>query len=69
MDEAGREAANGTIKVAAAQIAPVLLDRQATLAKVVQRVHEAAGAGCQLVAFGEAIVPGDVVVIRYEGPN
>jgi nitrilase len=44
--------------VGLAQIAPVLLDRQATLEKVVARVNEAAAAGCRLVAFGEAIVPG-----------
>jgi nitrilase len=47
-----------TITVALAQIAPVLLDRAATLAKVVERVDEAAGRGCGLVAFGEALVPG-----------
>jgi nitrilase len=46
------------IKVALAQVAPVFLDRAATLEKVVQRVDEAAAAGCSLVAFGEALVPG-----------
>ena len=47
-----------TTTVALAQIAPVWLDRQATLAKVVDRVREAAAAGARLVAFGEALVPG-----------
>lgn len=41
-----------------AQIAPVFLDREATLEKVVARIREAAAAGCGLVAFGEALVPG-----------
>lgn len=46
------------VKVAAAQIAPVWLDRAATLRKVAARVEEAADAGCALVAFGECLVPG-----------
>lgn len=41
-----------------AQIAPVWFDREATLAKVVSSVDEAIEAGCQLVVFGEALVPG-----------
>lgn len=40
------------------QIAPVWLQRDATLDKVVGRIDDAAGAGCALVAFGEALVPG-----------
>lgn len=47
-----------TTTIALAQIAPVWLDRQATLAKVVERVREAGAAGARLVAFGEALVPG-----------
>ena len=46
------------LKVALAQIAPVWLDRAATLAKVIARIDEAAALGCGLVAFGEALVPG-----------
>lgn len=46
------------LTVGLAQIAPVWLDREATLAKVVQQVQAAAAAGCELVAFGEALVPG-----------
>lgn len=46
------------ITVGLAQIAPVLLDRAQTLAKVIARIDEAAERGCHLVAFGEAIVPG-----------
>ncbi|MCW8809146.1 MAG: carbon-nitrogen hydrolase family protein [Rhodanobacter sp.] len=47
-----------TTTIALAQIAPVWLDREATLAKVVDRIREAATAGARLVAFGEALVPG-----------
>ena len=46
------------LRVAIAQIAPVLLDRDATLEKVHARVREAADAGARLVAFPETIVPG-----------
>ncbi len=46
------------LTVGIAQIAPVWLDRDATLARVIDFVEEAAGAGCGLVAFGEAFVPG-----------
>ena len=44
--------------VGLAQIAPVWLQREATLAKVVDWVHKAAAEGCKLVAFGEALLPG-----------
>ena len=47
-----------TIRIAAAQIAPVWLDRAATIAKVVSYVHQAADETAQLVAFGEALIPG-----------
>lgn len=44
--------------VAAAQIAPVWLDRARTTDKVVAAMHDAAHAGAQLVTFGEAFLPG-----------
>lgn len=46
------------LTVALAQIAPVWLNREATLDKVAAAIREAATAGSQLVAFGEALVPG-----------
>lgn len=46
------------MKVAAAQIAPVLCDRAQTLAKIIARSEEAAAAGAQLVAFPETALPG-----------
>lgn len=41
-----------------AQIAPVWLDRTRTLEKVHAYVEKASADGCDLVAFGEAFVPG-----------
>ena len=41
-----------------AQIAPVWLNREATLAKVADSIRTAAKEGCKLVVFGEALVPG-----------
>jgi nitrilase len=59
---------NSKITVGLAQIAPVYLDRAATMAKVVARVEEAAAAKCSLVAFGEAVVPGyPIWVDRLQG--
>ena len=46
------------LRVAAAQIAPVWLDREATLARVIETIDQAAVSGVELVAFGEALVPG-----------
>lgn len=46
------------MKVGLAQIAPVWLDRAATLEKVAGFVSDAGSAGCDLVTFGEALVPG-----------
>ncbi|MBL0170313.1 MAG: carbon-nitrogen hydrolase family protein [Gemmatimonadaceae bacterium] len=47
-----------TLRIAGAQIAPIWLDRTATVAKVVAFIHQAADNGAQLVSFGEALVPG-----------
>jgi len=45
-------------KVAAVQHPPVLLDREASLARMVELLAEAAAAGARLVTFPEAFVPG-----------
>ena len=41
-----------------AQIAPVWLDRGATVTRVIEWIQDAASQGCALVVFGEALVPG-----------
>ncbi len=46
------------LTIGLAQIAPVWLDRDATLSKIVKRMEEAAAQECQLVVFGEALLPG-----------
>jgi nitrilase len=46
------------VKVAAVQAAPVLLDRDATLATLVALAEQAAAGGARVVAFPEAFVPG-----------
>ena len=47
-----------TLKVGLAQIAPVWLNRVATTEKVVKYIRDAGTQGCDLVAFGEAVLPG-----------
>jgi len=51
-------AVNDTLKVALAQIAPVWINREATLGKVMDYVSQAADEAVELVVFGEAILPG-----------
>ncbi len=46
------------LRIAAAQIAPVLFDTDATTQRVVASIIEAGQAGVALVAFGECFVPG-----------
>ena len=46
------------VKVAAVQAAPVLLDRDETIGKVVALAEKAAAEGARLMAFPEAFVPG-----------
>ncbi len=47
-----------SLRVAAAQIAPVWLNREMTLARVIEQIDRAAVAGVELLAFGECLVPG-----------
>src|SRR5580704_17761738 len=46
------------VKVAAVQAAPVLMDRDETIGKVVALSESAAAEGARMVAFLEAFVPG-----------
>lgn len=46
------------LKVALAQMAPVWLDKKATLTKVKKYILKAAGENCELIVFGEGLVPG-----------
>ena len=46
-----------TVRAAAAQIAPDLTSGEATLARVIETIGEAAGKGAELVVFPETFVP------------
>ncbi len=46
------------LKVALAQISPVWLDKEKTLAKIETSIKDAAKENCELVVFGEALLPG-----------
>lgn len=46
------------LKVAAVQAAPVLLDREATVAKTCHLIEEAGDAGAQVIGFPECYIPG-----------
>ncbi len=49
---------NEMLTVGLAQISPVWLNREATLHKVAAWIEDAASQGCELVVFGESLVPG-----------
>lgn len=46
------------LKVALAQIAPVWLNKEKTLAKIEACIIDATEQGCELIVFGEALLPG-----------
>ncbi len=47
-----------TLRAGLAQIAPCWLRREATLDRAIETLAQAAGAGCRLLVFGEAFLPG-----------
>ena len=46
-----------TVRVACAQVEPVILDRDGTIEKLAQFTAEAAQNGAQLVVFPETFIP------------
>ncbi len=58
MDNPSGKENQDLLKVGLAQIAPVWLNRKKTISKVLDFINQAGEEGCQLVVFGEAIVPG-----------
>jgi nitrilase len=48
---------HSSLAVAVVQAAPVLFDREATVAKTIHLIHEVAGQNAQLVLFPEAFIP------------
>ncbi len=57
-----------THTVAAAHLAPVFLDAQATTAKAVDAIGEAAASGAELIAFPESFIPGFPVWAALQAP-
>lgn len=53
-----QEIMTNTIKVAAAQVAPVYLNKEKTVEKACKTIEEAAKNGAKLVVFPEAFIPG-----------
>ncbi len=53
------------LTIGLAQIAPVWLDRDATIAKILSYIDDAAEEHCHLVVFGEAILPGYPFWLEY----
>ncbi len=49
---------SGKLKIAMAQIAPVWLDKDKTLDKILSSISEAGDQNCDLVVFGEGLLPG-----------
>ncbi len=47
-----------TLKIAMAQITPVILNKKETFKKVETSIREAAKENCELIVFGEGLVPG-----------
>ena len=46
------------LTVALAQIAPIWLNRDATISKIIDYIHQAKEQNVDLIAFGEAVLPG-----------
>ncbi|MBT8316924.1 MAG: carbon-nitrogen hydrolase family protein [Lutibacter sp.] len=47
-----------TLKVALAQISPVWLNKEKTIEKVIASIKDAGKQNCELIVFGEALLPG-----------
>lgn len=46
------------LNIAISQIAPVWLNKQETTSKIIAHINEAGAKGCELVVFGEGLLPG-----------
>ena len=46
------------LKIGISQIAPVWLNKHQTTLKIIAQIDEAGAQGCQLVVFGEGLLPG-----------
>ena len=46
------------LTVGLAQISPIWLDKEKTIEKILKTIEDASTSGCELVVFGEALLPG-----------
>lgn len=46
------------LKVAAAHLAPVFMDKEATTVKVINAIRDAGAQGIEILAFPETFIPG-----------
>ena len=46
------------LRIGMAQISPVWLDKQKTIEKIIFQINEAADSACELLVFGEGLLPG-----------
>lgn len=53
------------LKVAAAHVAPVYMDKEATTRKVIDGIREAGDQGIELLAFPETFIPGYPVCVSH----
>lgn len=49
---------NDILRVGLAQITPIWLDKSKTIAKIIQYIKQAEKESCELLTFGEALLPG-----------
>ena len=49
---------NDRLTIGISQMSPVWLDKEKTLAKIIAEIHQAGAQGCELLVFGEALLPG-----------
>jgi nitrilase len=52
------------LRAAAAHMAPVYMDKEATTAKVIDTIRDAGAQGIELLAFPETFIPGYPVTIQ-----
>ena len=50
---------SNSLTVGIAQISPIWLNRELTLDKIIENVGSAAQKDCELIVFGEALLPGN----------
>ncbi len=55
----------GIVKVAMAQLAPIWLDKQLTLERIIETIEEAGGMKTDLLVFGEGYLPGYPFWLAY----